>query len=148
MMGWILKKGKENVLGQSLKLVWTQTIDCQDWRLVTVWSKIRKLHFLMLIIQYPTNLIWLRLQFKLAVHYEFLKLELQRVGRGGGLEKMWKRSVGCKVVDHSNNHIDVHVMERSVVTWRLTCFYGFPERSRRQESWNFIRSLVKQDNIP
>lgn len=27
---------KENALGQSLRLVWTQKIECQDWRLVTV----------------------------------------------------------------------------------------------------------------
>lgn len=61
---------------------------------------------------------------------------------------MWKRTVDCRVVDHSNNYIDVHIMNRSDVDWRLTCFYGLPERNRRHESWNLIRSLVKHDNIP
>lgn len=70
---------------------------------------------------------------------------VDKVGRGGGLALMWKRSVGCKVVDHSNNYIDVHIMIGQVVDWRLTCFYGYPERNRRQESWNLIRSLVKHD---
>lgn len=73
---------------------------------------------------------------------------VDKVGQGGGLAALWKRSVNCTVVGHSNNYIDVHMLENSGVSWRLTCFYGLPERSRRQESWNLIKSLVKQDNIP
>lgn len=73
---------------------------------------------------------------------------VDRIGRGGGLAILWKRTVGCKVIDFSLNHIDVHIMERLNVSWRLTCYYGFPERDRRQEAWNFLRNLVKHDNIP
>lgn len=61
---------------------------------------------------------------------------------------MWKRSVDCELVEFSNNHIDLYVKERAIISWRLTCFYGFPERSRRQDSWNFLRSLVRSNNIP
>lgn len=56
---------------------------------------------------------------------------------------MWKHTVECEVVESSNNHIDIHVKERSSVAWRLTCFYGFSERSRRKDSWGFLRSLVR-----
>lgn len=38
-------------------------------------------------------------------------------------------------------------MEGSTIDWGLTCFYDYPERCRRQDSWNFLRSLVKNDNI-
>ncbi|XP_074355844.1 uncharacterized protein LOC141695503 [Apium graveolens] len=61
---------------------------------------------------------------------------------------MWKRSVGCNVVDSSNNHIDVHIMEGSRVSWRLTCYYGYPEREKRHDAWCFLRWLVRSDNIP
>lgn len=50
---------------------------------------------------------------------------VDRVGRGGGMAVMWKYTVECEVVESSNNHIDIHVKERSSVAWRLTCFYGF-----------------------
>ncbi|XP_074346921.1 uncharacterized protein LOC141685732 [Apium graveolens] len=86
---------------------------------------------------------------ELAEKFDFFDyFVVDRVGRGGVLALMWKRSVGCKVVDHSKNYIDLHIMVGQVVDWRLTYFYGFPESNRRQESWNLIRSLVKHDNIP
>ncbi|XP_074347084.1 uncharacterized protein LOC141685904 [Apium graveolens] len=73
---------------------------------------------------------------------------VDKVGREGGLAIMWKRFVGCNVIDFSNNHIDVHIMEGSNVDWRLTCYYGFPERDRRQNAWHFLRGLVRYDSIP
>ncbi|XP_074342378.1 uncharacterized protein LOC141679916 [Apium graveolens] len=39
-------------------------------------------------------------------------------------------------------------MERNLPAWRLTCFYGFPGRARRQESCDFLRNLAGQDQIP
>lgn len=32
--------------------------------------------------------------------------------------------------------------------WRLTGYYGFPERARRRNSWNLIRSLASSSNYP
>ncbi|XP_058767513.1 uncharacterized protein LOC131641227 [Vicia villosa] len=32
--------------------------------------------------------------------------------------------------------------------WRLTGFYGFPESSRRRDSWNLIRNLADSSNLP
>ncbi|KAL8149291.1 hypothetical protein AgCh_006337 [Apium graveolens] len=61
---------------------------------------------------------------------------------------MWKRTVACKVIDSSINHIDVHIMEELNASWRLTYYYGFPERDRRHEAWNFLRGLVKFDSVP
>lgn len=54
----------------------------------------------------------------------------------------------CKVVDASNNHIDVVFSEKNVPVWRLSCFYGMPERSRRQESWELLRQLAGRDTQP
>lgn len=56
---------------------------------------------------------------------------VNRVGRGGGLAIMWRHTVECRVLHHSNNHIDVHFFENNIPVWRLSCYYGFPERVRR-----------------
>ena len=73
---------------------------------------------------------------------------VDRVGRGGGLAVMWKNSITCWVVDSSTNHIDVHLIGKNSPAWRLSCFYGFPERTRQQESWDFLRYLAAKDNLP
>ena len=73
---------------------------------------------------------------------------VDRVGQGGGLAVFWRNNFSCKIVNSSSNHIDVHVMERNLPAWRLTCFYGFSERAHRQESWDFLRNLAGQDQIP
>lgn len=44
-------------------------------------------------------------------------------------------------MSYSQNHIDVLFLESNVASWRLSCFYGFPERARRKNSWDFIRHL-------
>ncbi|PNX68166.1 endonuclease/exonuclease/phosphatase family protein, partial [Trifolium pratense] len=32
--------------------------------------------------------------------------------------------------------------------WRLTGFYGYPEGSRRRDSWNLLRQLSQRSNLP
>lgn len=61
---------------------------------------------------------------------------------------MWKSIVECEVKDSSNNHIDVIFSEKNVPSWRLSCFYGMPERERRQESWDLLRQLAGKDMMP
>ncbi|XP_074358060.1 uncharacterized protein LOC141697539 [Apium graveolens] len=73
---------------------------------------------------------------------------VDKVGRGGGLAILWERSITCNVVDSSLNHIDVHVMENAGIGWRLTCYYGYPEASRRQEAWDMLRRLAHDNNLP
>lgn len=46
-------------------------------------------------------------------------------------------------MNSSQNHINVMFFDRVVPKWQLTCFYGFPERSRRSESWDFLRQLAQ-----
>lgn len=73
---------------------------------------------------------------------------VDRQGRGGGLAVFWKHNVRCSVFDSSQNHIDVIMKESNSVSWRLTCFYGFPERERRQASWDFLRFLSTKSQLP
>lgn len=86
---------------------------------------------------------------ELSERYGFVEYyAVDKVGQGGGLEVMWKASVKCRVVDSSLNHIDVIFLEKNSSAWRLSCFYGMPEITRRQDSWNLLRQLATRDDIP
>lgn len=51
-------------------------------------------------------------------------------------------------MNYSQNHIDVLFLHNNTTSWRLTCFYGFPERGRRSNSWDYIRSLASNSQLP
>lgn len=59
------------------------------------------------------------------------------VGRSGGLCVLWRDAAACSLNSYSNNHIDLKIHD-SLGEWRLTGFYGFPERNRRRMSWNLL----------
>lgn len=70
------------------------------------------------------------------------------VGHSSGLGVFWRNNVGCEISSYSQNHVDVNFLQNNVAAWRLSCFYGFPERTRRQSSWDFIRFLANKYDIP
>lgn len=63
---------------------------------------------------------------------------VDRVGRSGGLAILWMNKFKCEVSTYSRNHIDVLVSENNAHSWRLSCYYGFPERDRRKEACNIF----------
>lgn len=52
-----------------------------------------------------------------------------------------------KLLSFSNNHIYVEVKDRENV-WRVTDFYGFPERQIIDESWDLLRRLSSVSHLP
>ncbi|XP_074360471.1 uncharacterized protein LOC141700659 [Apium graveolens] len=70
------------------------------------------------------------------------------VGRSGGVAMLWKNNVKCNVVGFGSNYIDAQVMNANDVLWRLTGFYGFPERTRRRESWELLKSIANRSVLP
>ncbi|XP_057774984.1 uncharacterized protein LOC130993963 [Salvia miltiorrhiza] len=69
------------------------------------------------------------------------------VSRSGGLCMFWKLSSSCKLLSYSSNHIDIHVFDPNG-DWRLTAFYGYPDRGRRCESWSLLRCLAAANSLP
>ncbi|XP_031101984.1 uncharacterized protein LOC116005889 [Ipomoea triloba] len=67
---------------------------------------------------------------------------------GGGLALLWRNSDSVTLLGYSNNYIDVRVTITGKPDWRLTCFYGFPERSRRQQAWDLLRDLKPCSSLP
>ena len=76
---------------------------------------------------------------ELRVKFRFQnKFCVDRVGRGGGLATLWKDSSHCDVSGYSSNHIDFVIHDVEVGDWCLTCFYGYPDRNKRRDSWNLL----------
>lgn len=69
-------------------------------------------------------------------------------GHGGGLALFWKQTSSVTIKSYSQNHIDAEITLENIPPWRLTFFYGYPERKRRKESWNLLRLLASQSSLP
>ncbi|KAK2415162.1 hypothetical protein QL285_037669 [Trifolium repens] len=54
-------------------------------------------------------------------------------GRRGGLSVMWRDNIKCRVLNYSRNFINL-VVEDKKEEWRLTCYYGYPERGRMRQA--------------
>ena len=50
------------------------------------------------------------------------------VRRSGGLALLWKEEVDLHVQTYSPNHIDALIYTNGNPTWRLTGFYGWPDK--------------------
>lgn len=70
------------------------------------------------------------------------------IGRSGGLAVFWKSAVDCSITGYSSHHIDLEFSENNAQKWRLSCFYGYPDRARRKQSWELICRLSKLSNLP
>jgi hypothetical protein len=61
-------------------------------------------------------------------------------GRSRGLSVMWRDTIDCRVMNYSRNFINLIVKEKEEEDeWRLTCYYGYPERERRRQAWDLLR---------
>jgi endonuclease/exonuclease/phosphatase family metal-dependent hydrolase len=69
-------------------------------------------------------------------------------GRSGGLVVFWKDNSKCSVLNYTRNFINMLVEDEQRGEWRLTCYYGYPERSKRRHAWNLLRELVNMSSIP
>nr|GMD54280.1 uncharacterized protein LOC109157277 [Ipomoea batatas] len=70
-------------------------------------------------------------------------------GHKGGLALLWADNAEIEVTIYSNNHIDATVvLDIGSPEWRFTGFYGFQERGRRRDSWNFLRTLAGLSTLP
>ncbi|GMI94996.1 hypothetical protein HRI_003168900 [Hibiscus trionum] len=76
-------------------------------------------------------------------------IDVDAVGRRGGLSLGWKSSCVVSLRSYSDRHIDIIIEDDSEgLQWRCTGFYGAPEVHRRQEAWDLLRSLDNCPEIP
>lgn len=73
-------------------------------------------------------------------------------GHSGGLAMLWKKQEAGKLLrkllSFSTNHIDMELNIEGHPVFRMTGFYGEPQRSLRRSSWNLIRQLSEASSLP
>lgn len=57
-------------------------------------------------------------------------------------------SFDCTMTTNSSNYIDVKVTSVNGPSWRLIGFYGYPDSSRRRDSWDLLRNLARDNSLP
>ncbi|GLT63989.1 hypothetical protein SLA2020_365100 [Shorea laevis] len=93
-----------------------------------------------------TKLRQFRMQvIRLKLRYEGM-LVVDPIGRSGGLALLWREAHDLEIQNYSLRHINaiVHTGDPRG-SWKLTCFYGHPDRAQRFESWNLL-SFLKRFN--
>ncbi|GAU49881.1 hypothetical protein TSUD_408200 [Trifolium subterraneum] len=85
---------------------------------------------------------------EVRTHQHFLSAAIDMEGRSGGLTVFWKDSSKCRVLNYTHNFINMIVKDEQWGEWRLTCYYGYPERSRRRADWDLLRDLGNMYSIP
>lgn len=75
---------------------------------------------------------------------------VDNVGHSGGLALLWGEGVEVDITGFSKHHVDSSVRWEGAgdIRWRLTGFYGCPERSRRRESWDLLSYLASVNQLP
>ena len=69
-------------------------------------------------------------------------------GRSGGLCTYWKDTIQLNLRNFSKYHIDMEVEETGKDKWRLTCWYGEANRSLRYKTWDMMRYLKADCDLP
>ncbi|XP_019167308.1 PREDICTED: uncharacterized protein LOC109163041 [Ipomoea nil] len=84
---------------------------------------------------------------RVKIGYEGL-FYVNNTGRSGGLALLWRKNNTARLLGYSKTHIDVEVSISGFPNWRMTCYYGYPERTRRTESWDLLKQLATQSELP
>uniref|UniRef100_A0A803Q9H0 Zinc knuckle CX2CX4HX4C domain-containing protein n=1 Tax=Cannabis sativa TaxID=3483 RepID=A0A803Q9H0_CANSA len=69
-------------------------------------------------------------------------------GSAGGLALLWRNQEDGHILGYSKNHIDFLVKSSEKGHWRLTGVYGEPIRARRHQTWELLRFLARDSNLP
>jgi hypothetical protein len=69
-------------------------------------------------------------------------------GRSGGVILFWKKEVIIQQIFSAPNYIDVRVVEGTNKIWRLTGIYGEPRLQDKYKTWDKLRDLHNQYDLP
>ncbi|KAK1365326.1 hypothetical protein POM88_040887 [Heracleum sosnowskyi] len=86
-------------------------------------------------------------QFLTDVGFEGL-VAVDPQGRSGGIALLWKEENNARLLGYSRNHIDIEISVAGMQPWRLTGLYGEPDRAQRKKTWDLLRHLARDSNLP
>lgn len=67
-------------------------------------------------------------------------------GRRGGIAVLWNEACKVSIQSYPLNHVDMLVETEGVDQFLFTGFYGFPELSLRNQSWELLRDIGSRVN--
>ncbi|XP_051204973.1 uncharacterized protein [Lolium perenne] len=76
------------------------------------------------------------------------KIVKSTTSRSGGVLLLWKRGINIQQIYAAPNYIDVSVHESPEKIWRLTGIYGEPKWEDKYKTWDKLRELRTQNNMP
>ncbi|XP_019163496.1 PREDICTED: uncharacterized protein LOC109159839 [Ipomoea nil] len=76
------------------------------------------------------------------------KICVERTGMSGGLAFLWRDAAAASLIRFSQNHIDMKITLPGRPAWRLTGFYGEPDRANRHVMWDLLRQLKDDSPLP
>jgi hypothetical protein len=68
--------------------------------------------------------------------------------RSGGVFLLWKQGINIQQIYSAPNYIDVSVQESPEKVWRLTGIYGEPKWEDKYKTWDKLRELKSNSNLP
>lgn len=75
-------------------------------------------------------------------------ISVDDVGKSGGLAFLWRHKDQAQLRSESRNHIDMEINMNGKDRWRLTGVYGEPDRNQRRKTWDLLRTLARDSNLP
>jgi hypothetical protein len=90
---------------------------------------------------YPADCLRRRLQMD-------SKIVNPTTSRSGGVILFWKKEIKIEQIYSHTNYIDVKVRESPTKIWRLTGIYGEPKWEDKYKTWDRLRSLRNESNLP
>ncbi|KAK1376020.1 hypothetical protein POM88_032213 [Heracleum sosnowskyi] len=75
-------------------------------------------------------------------------MTVESQGHSGGIALLWRHKDEVFLRTYSKNHIDAEVRMKDNNPFRLTGIYGEPDRSKRHETWQLIRTLSLNNSLP
>jgi hypothetical protein len=77
-----------------------------------------------------------------------LKIVNPSTNRSGGVILFWKKEIVIQQIFSAPKYIDVRVIESQVKIWRLTGIYGEPRWEDKYKTWDKMRELSLNSNLP
>lgn len=76
-------------------------------------------------------------------------IDIEAKGSKGGLSLAWKGELTVVLKSFSKWHIDVMIKEKDAQeAWRFTGFYGSPYSNNKRTSWDLLRKLGQDQDLP
>ncbi|XP_074323131.1 uncharacterized protein LOC141660071 [Apium graveolens] len=76
----------------------------------------------------------------------FIAVEPQE--KSGGIAMFWQDAEKVTLLSFSKNHIDILINMGDNKEWRLIGIYGEPSRTQRFKTWELLRNLSRDANLP